>query len=328
MTEGNKINRAGVNARLWKNEECSLNRRSPAGVSSHMKKWFAKWSVATAGSLAALTLVSCVYDPYESGFGYRTGTYGGGYRRIDTSVFISTGNSRWGYDPYRSCYYDYQRRCYYDPFLYGYYPVNYCPPRLPGSPHPYGWRPGLGVCPPPQNIRTVYLPNHQNRVNLYQAGTSGWNPGYRSRYDVDPPLGFSRSGSGQSIQQNPFSSGFSPNRPAEGRGFNGLRQNQQPDRQQGRPAPSGFRNRLFEGQSPEQPGFEESGRPLTRYQTPIAHQDLGSDPAVQQEAAAPRQQAFSTPRPETFRPAAEASSPRQAASQRGNRDLEGGHERH
>ena len=102
-----------------------------------MKNSFFRWTAASASAVAALTLVSCVYDPYYSSSGY--GGYGGGYGGIDTTVFVSTGNSRWGYDPYRSCYYDYQRRCYYDPYLYGYYPVNYCPPRISGCPHPYGW---------------------------------------------------------------------------------------------------------------------------------------------------------------------------------------------
>ncbi len=286
-----------------------------------MKKLFARWSIATAGTLAALTLVSCAYDPYYSTVGYSTGSYGGGYRRIDTSVFISTGNSRWGYDPYRSCYYDYQRRCYYDPFLSGYYPVNYCPPRLPGSPHPYGWRPGSGVCPSPRNIGTAYLPNYQNRLDSFQSGNAGRNPGYRSWNDSSPQPGFSRGGNGQSFQQNPFSPGFSPNRQTEGRGFNDFRQNQQPYRQESQPGQSGLGNRPSEGQSPQRPSFEQSGRPMTRYQTPIAHQDFRNNFRVQQEAAATRQQPFAARQQETINRATEASSPRSAAWQQGREDF-------
>ena len=87
----------------------------------------------------ALALSSCVTDPYyappggsyvgasySSYDGYGSG-YGYGNPDFSTSFFVSTGDSRWGYDPYCYSYYDYHRRCYYDPYLCGYYPVGYRP---------------------------------------------------------------------------------------------------------------------------------------------------------------------------------------------------------
>ncbi len=280
-----------------------------------MKNLFARWSVATAGTLAALTLVSCVYDPYYSSVGYSHGSYGGGYRSIDTSVFISTGNSRWGYDPYRSCYYDYQRHCYYDPFLYGYYPVNYCPPRLPGSPHPYGWRPGSGACPSPRNIRTGYLPNYQNRLDSFRGGDTGWNSGLRSRNDWNPQPRWNRDSTGPALQQTPFSAGFPSNRPVERPGFNGFLQNQQPDRQGWQPGQSGFGNRPLEGQSPQRPGFQQSRPPVTRYQTPIAYPDLQNNLRSQQDAAASRQRESAARLQEPFNRGTEAAPQHRAAWQ-------------
>ena len=47
---------------------------------------------------------------------------------FNTSVFVGTGNPRWGYDPYCYSYYDYTPPRYYDPYLNGYYPVGYRPP--------------------------------------------------------------------------------------------------------------------------------------------------------------------------------------------------------
>ncbi|OYV04832.1 MAG: hypothetical protein CFE26_14810, partial [Verrucomicrobiales bacterium VVV1] len=138
-----------------------------------MKNILFRWTAATASTLAALTLASCAYDPYYGSSGYGGGYSSGGYSGIDTTVFVSTGNSRWGYDPYRSCYFDYQRRCYYDPYLYGYYPANYCPPRISGSPRPSGWN-GSGHCPPPRNVSSGYISNYQNRLEQLREHNYTW----------------------------------------------------------------------------------------------------------------------------------------------------------
>jgi hypothetical protein len=167
---------------------------------------------------AALLLQSCYYsDPYgttsvsgsySSGYGYG---YGYGGSSFNTSIFVSTGNPRWGYDPYCYSYYDYHRRCYYDPYLNGYYPIGYRPPVIIGVPHPYGWRPGRGVCPPPSYVRGTVISNYNNRLERYRGSSYQWarqvrqapvNPrpedsrnrkGWQnSRQDTDtrPPLGY------------------------------------------------------------------------------------------------------------------------------------------
>ena len=76
------------------------------------------WIRSTLTIASAITLSSCVYDSgyYSAPSGYSGGvstTYSsGGYS--STSLFISTGNPRWGYDPSCYSYYDYTTRCYYD----------------------------------------------------------------------------------------------------------------------------------------------------------------------------------------------------------------------
>ncbi len=132
------------------------------------------------GLFAAVLFSSCAYDPYYSGsaggsygsnYGYGYGYGGSGF---STSLFVSTGNPRWGYDPYCRSYYDYNRHCYYDPYLYGYYPVGYRPPVVVGAPHPHGWRPGKGTCPPPQKIKNVRVKNYNNRIEGYRALNHSW----------------------------------------------------------------------------------------------------------------------------------------------------------
>ena len=137
-------------------------------------------SLLAAGA-AALLISSCAYDPYytaESSYGYGGG-YGGGYSGYSSSIFISTGDSRWGYDPSCHSYYDYSRRAYYDPFLYGYYPVGYRPPIVYGVPHPHGWRPGY--CPPPGRVRDYHLSDYRNREGLYRRGNFSWSGQVRQR---------------------------------------------------------------------------------------------------------------------------------------------------
>jgi hypothetical protein len=135
--------------------------------------------VAT-GAFAVLAFSSCAYDPYYSttSVGGSYSNYGDGYgygsSSFSTSLFVSTGDPRWGYDPTCYSYYDYQRRCYYDPYLNGYYPVGYRPPIVYGVPHPHGWSPGRGHCPPPRNIRTVTVKNYHNREAAYRSSNYGW----------------------------------------------------------------------------------------------------------------------------------------------------------
>ena len=138
------------------------------------------------GTAIALALGSCAYDPnymaggaysasyeggQEGGYGYGEG-YGYGGSGFSTSVFVSTGDPRWGYDPYCYCYYDYHRRCYYDPYLYGYYPVGYRPMIVLGVPHPHGY--SRSYCPPPTRVMNITLSNYHNRESAYRSSSYAW----------------------------------------------------------------------------------------------------------------------------------------------------------
>lgn len=195
-----------------------------------MKKLLFRFSVAAVTAGSALSVVSCAYDPYAPSY------YGGGYGYSGGSsfsaTFVSTGDSRWGYDPDRYCYYDYTRRAYYDPYLYGYYPVGYLPPRLYGVPHPHGWRPGRTYCPPPRNVRFNTISNYQNRVNLLQRRNYGWANHVRVR----------------------DRGGFNPRgAPAPNRNFGN--QPNRPDNRPGFQQGPGFQNR------PDSPGRPQFGNP-------------------------------------------------------------------
>jgi hypothetical protein len=148
-----------------------------------MTRTFLPW-LAAAALTAALSSSSCTYDPYYSSaggsYGYGQG-YGYGGSSFSTSFFVSTGDPGWGYDPYTYCYYDYRRRCYYDPYLYGYYPIGYRPPVIIGVPHPYGWRPGHGHCPPPRKVRNITVVNYQNREAAYRNSQYSWARNVRQR---------------------------------------------------------------------------------------------------------------------------------------------------
>jgi len=131
---------------------------------------------------ASVSLTSCYYDPaYGGGPSYGGGGYysSGGYS--STSIFVSTGNPRWGYDPYCHSYYDYGRRAYYDPYRYGYYPVGYRPPIVYGVPHPYGWR--RDYCPPPTRVTNITLTNYQNRGDAYRRMNYSWARQVQQRED-------------------------------------------------------------------------------------------------------------------------------------------------
>lgn len=125
--------------------------------------------------VAALAVSSCAYDPYYSGTSYSS-SYGHGYGNssFSTSVFVSTGNPRWGYDPYSGCYFDYTRRTYYDPYLYGYYPIGYRPRYVYGAPHPGGWTQGRSYCPPPSTIHSHTLTDYSNRAERYRSLDNDW----------------------------------------------------------------------------------------------------------------------------------------------------------
>ena len=136
------------------------------------------------GAAFVLALGSCTYDPYYSTGGYYSTGYSAGYgsgygsgygyggSNFSTSLFVSTGDPRWGYDPYCYSYYDYTRRCYYDPYLYGYYPVGYRPPVIIGVPHPHGYR--STYCPPPSRVSGVTLANYSNRESAYRNSNYSW----------------------------------------------------------------------------------------------------------------------------------------------------------
>lgn len=232
-----------------------------------MKKNLRSLVVAAVGAAASLSFSSCAYDPYYSSAGgsYSSGSgYGGGYgdgygyggSSFNTSLFVSTGDSRWGYDPYTYSYYDYRRRCYYDPYLNGYYPIGYRPAVVYGVPHPYGWRPGHGYCPPPRHVANITVTNYRNRESAYRNTNYGWARQVRQQ----------SGGSGRDQNQWRNSSPQTPDRPSSG----GYR----PTFNQNQPNYNGrqFRNQPDNGGS--QPSWRRTEQPnqapQSRYNTPIS----------------------------------------------------------
>lgn len=138
--------------------------------------------VGFVGGILALGFSSCAYDPYYAGYGGGYG-YGDGYgyggSSFSTSLFVSTGDPRWGYDPYAGAYYDYTRRCYYDPYLSGYYPIGYRPRYVYGAPHPHGWSSGSRHCDPPSHVRNYTLTNYHNRSERYRSLGQPWSGNVR-----------------------------------------------------------------------------------------------------------------------------------------------------
>ncbi len=165
-----------------------------------MKKNLRRLAGAAVGAVVALGITSCAYDPYYSSTS-TGGTYSSGYGQgygyggssFSTSVFVGTGDPRWGYDPTCYSYYDYRRRAYYDPYLCGYYPVGYRPPVVYGVPHPYGWSPGSGYCRPPSRISNVTVVNYRNRESAYRTSDYQWarqvrqQPTYSGGYQSQRP---------------------------------------------------------------------------------------------------------------------------------------------
>jgi hypothetical protein len=132
--------------------------------------------IATAAVISAVAIPSCTYQPHYSNPSYASGYgYGYGSRNFTTTYFVRTSNTRWGYDPYARCYYDYSRRCYYDPYLNGYYPVGYRPAYVHGAPHPYGWTTGRSYINPPSHVHDHRLNNYQNRTERYRSLNNDWS---------------------------------------------------------------------------------------------------------------------------------------------------------
>ncbi len=127
----------------------------------------------TAATATAIVISSCAYDPFS--YSSTSSTYSSGYGRSSTTVFFSTGDPRWGYDPVCRSYYDYTRKCYYDPYLNGYYPRGYRPTIVVGAPHPHGWNPGKKFCPPPRSYSNRSINNYRERAVAYRNLNHSWS---------------------------------------------------------------------------------------------------------------------------------------------------------
>ncbi len=204
-----------------------------------------KFLLYLAGPLAGLTLASCAYDPYYASsysVGYGEG-YGYGGSSFSTSVFVSTGNPQWGYDPGCHSYYDNYRHCYYDPYLYGYYPVGYRPVVVYGAPHPYGWSPGRSYIRPPSRVTNVTINNYRDRESAYRNSSYSW-----ARQVQQRPSNY-----GRPPEPRQSSSIFSSQRPAERPGDSSYR-------------PSGNSSTMRESQSryPGSAATQQSWSPNTQ----------------------------------------------------------------
>lgn len=216
-----------------------------------MKKNLRLLVMTAVGLVGAVAFSSCAYDPYYTSVGgsYSTG-YGDGYgyggSSFNSSVFVGTGDPRWGYDPYSYSYYDYSRRAYYDPYLNGYYPVGYRPRAVYGVSHPYGWRPGNGYCRPPSRVTDVRIHDYRDRESAYRSS------GYIS--------------SGRSYGQRPVQGGYnreSYRSPSQGSTYP---RNYQESRPSGRPTQE------ISGQGRYHPSdtVRQTPRYPSRYNTPAA----------------------------------------------------------
>lgn len=273
------------------------------------------WSTLAAGALCAISLSSCdpnyyyagggYYDSGSSSYGYGAG-YGYGNPGFSTTFFVSTGNPRWGYDPYTYCYYDYTRRCYYDPYLYGYYPSGYRPHAVVGVPHPHGYR--SNYCPPPVRVTNVNLRNYQNRSTAYQSTGHSWARQVRQQ-DYTPPRSFQNSSPDRFRSQ--------PNYPQPG-----YRQNnsgwssppqQSPNRYQPNSTPNGFQQnhvRPSGGNNYRNPsGATQPGLPQN-YRVPVDVPPSQPSPASRSWKPTGRQQIQSQQPQPSFVPSAPQPSPR------------------
>ena len=298
-----------------------------------MKKNFRPWVLAAAVA-AAFVFSSCAYDPYYTSVGgsYSSG-YGQGYgyggSNFSTSLFVSTGDPRWGYDPYCYSYYDYRSRRYYDPYLYGYYPVGYRPAVVVGVPHPHGWRPGRSYCPPPRTVRNVTVVNYQNRESAYRRSNYSWakqvrsrpNPTNRSQGQSSgrSNYGSSSSGSRNSPSTRPSSSSwtspFTRSTPSRGavpstRSSSGARQSA------GEYSPSN-RSRTSQPQTSQPSSRSQRGNRLpSNYNTPVADTQSRQNQSRGQDTRTRNQPAPQSPPPSESRSRGN-SQPSQPKFQRG-----------
>lgn len=251
-----------------------------------MKKKLRLLVSAALGALIAIGSTSCYYDPYAPvsttvGGSYSSGGYGDGYgyggSSFSTSVFVSTGDPQWGYDPYCYSYYDYRSRRYYDPYLNGYYPIGYRPPIVYGVPHPGGWRPGRGYCPPPRYVSHGYVSNYRNREDRYRNSNYGWAKQVRQRPMENRVQGNRPSRDG--FQQNngrPSNNGGRPQNTGSRPSDNGRPQGG-PSRQNG-----GYTR---EGQTRNNPYTQQNYRPQNgsrtpeRYNSPVYSQQQQGRPS-------------------------------------------------
>jgi hypothetical protein len=269
-----------------------------------MKKLLRHWKGVALGAAAALSFSSCAYDPYYTSVGgsYSSG-YGDGYgyggSNFTSSVFVSTGDARWGYDPYCYSYYDYNRRCYYDPYLNGYYPVGYRPPVVVGVPHPHDWHPGREYCPPPTYVRNTTVVNYRNREDLYRRTNYDWAPQVRrGPYSAGAA---DRRPTGNAYDQRPSANDRRPSaydqRSSSGRPTVNQGGSQRP--------PSGNRPTANGYQNDTRPSKNQGARLPQSYNTPVNRQDQRQTrPSAGQNA---RPQPQNRPQPQQ----------RQAPAQRG-----------
>ncbi len=290
------------------------------------------------GLVAAVAFSSCAYDPYYSSVGgsysssydggygyggygdsYGYGGYGDGYgyggSSFSTTIFVGTGDPRWGYDPYTYCYYDYNRRAYYDPYLYGYYPVGYRPPVVIGVPHPHGWSRGHSRIAPPSRIRNSRLEDYNDRAGAYRNSRHSWARQVRSQ--TNPDYGPVRGGTdrsrgsyqdrGRASQPVRDQDRFAPqrsSRPSTRSGFPSPTERSRDAEIRGSRLPSGYNTPAVQRstirptpqpspsrvlrQAPQRPQTRESARPEirqsrpeTRRTTPPASRQAPSPPEIQ-----------------------------------------------
>ncbi|MEO5713209.1 MAG: hypothetical protein ABIT37_06945 [Luteolibacter sp.] len=282
-----------------------------------MKKNLRLLAFVAVGAAASLGFSSCAYDPYygsstvggsySSGGGYSVGGsyssgYGDGYgyggSNFNTSVFVSTGNPQWGYDPYCYSYYDYSRRCYYDPYLNGYYPIGYRPAVVYGVPHPYGWS-GHGYCPPPRHVSNVTVVNYRNRESAYHNTNYGWAKQVRQQ----------APSSNRAQQQRPNQSQQNYNRPTNG----------------SRPqASSGYQNQSRpQASQPSRSGSQSANRQQaqSRYNAPVTTYSQQQQKNTQRNNG--RAQPQANQRPQLGNPGNGRSQPQQPRAQGGRNKGQG-----
>ena len=294
-----------------------------------MKTNLRRLAGAAVGAVVALGFTSCTYDPYYSstsvGGSYGQG-YGYGASSFSTSVFVGTGDSRWGYDPTCYSYYDYRRRAYYDPYLCGYYPVGYRPPLVYGVPHPYGWRPGSGHCRPPSRVSNVTVVNYRNRESAYRNSDYQWARQVRQQPSHDrsynrQDYNNTRPSSGS---HRPYGTSYDRSRESGHQNYQAPRSgNPSRTRQEISPRlPSGYNTPVHEIQSaPPQESrrvSQERQYKTRSQQQPAAQREIRtlSQPDEQQSRHSPERSAS---RGGNHRQAPPSDSPQNHSSSRGNR---------